>query len=450
MLDKVLWNKIQNFELGDEYSDYDFVLRLAKENYWTIDFTNKAILEYKKFMYLVAKSELMLSPSPIIDIVWHQHLIFTQSYAQFCHILGKFINHVPSTLKLNEEKRFAQAKQTTQQLYSQFFGNQPIEIWKNSSMYDSLKLPKARTHLRTVLFTVILGLFCAIIPGVYSIGELIRVIPNPYFLLLYILFSIISFLLLHIFNKAKVNQFIKNLSPNSFINYLEPIELICLKYDYTDSIHALTNELIIHNKIEIKTNYEISIHEDFLPQNWFEISFINRIKNSKKAVFYPDILKYFSNKPYFLNLLNFKKALSKYYSKSKPYVFLFKVNLIVLGILFYIGILRFVIGTINDKPTTYLVITLFFLLGMIVIFLIDLDKKFIRKTTYIFENSKTVSHNNKPEIWNYFLSKSLHPLFVPVFDHVNKSDSNSSCGSSCSGGGGSCGGGCGGCGGGGD
>ena len=186
MLDTVLWNKIQNFELGDEYSDYDFVLRLAKENYWTLDFTNKAILEYKKFMYLVAKSELMLSPSPIIDIVWHQHLIFTQSYAQFCHILGKFINHVPSTHKLNEEKRFAQAKKTTQQLYSQFFGNQPIEIWKNSSMYDSLKLPKARTHLRTVLFTVILGLFCAIIPGVYSIGELIRVIPNPYFLLLYI------------------------------------------------------------------------------------------------------------------------------------------------------------------------------------------------------------------------------------------------------------------------
>ena len=55
---------------------------------------NEAIEEYKKFMYLAATSNQMVSPSEIVDIVWHQHLIFTQSYKEFCDILGKKIEPV--------------------------------------------------------------------------------------------------------------------------------------------------------------------------------------------------------------------------------------------------------------------------------------------------------------------------------------------------------------------
>ncbi|HEX7869566.1 MAG TPA: DUF1399 domain-containing protein, partial [Chryseobacterium sp.] len=91
MMNKDLWGKIEQFDFNNPSSEYDFTLRLANENYWTQNFTQQAILEYKKFMYLAAVSDMMVSPSEIVDTVWHQHLIFTKSYHEFCQILEKQI-----------------------------------------------------------------------------------------------------------------------------------------------------------------------------------------------------------------------------------------------------------------------------------------------------------------------------------------------------------------------
>src|SRR5688572_26468213 len=96
-MDAALWDKILKFKLDAQLSEYGFSTRLAKENFWTRDFTRKAILEYKKFMYLAATADQMVSPCEIVDTVWHEHLIFSQSYANFCGLLGKNIQHVPST-----------------------------------------------------------------------------------------------------------------------------------------------------------------------------------------------------------------------------------------------------------------------------------------------------------------------------------------------------------------
>jgi hypothetical protein len=90
-------DKTLAFDLDAPPSEYGFSTRLINENFWTNDFAEKAIREYKKFMYLAATSDLMVSPSPVIDTVWHQHLIFTQSYSDLCGLLGRFIQHVPST-----------------------------------------------------------------------------------------------------------------------------------------------------------------------------------------------------------------------------------------------------------------------------------------------------------------------------------------------------------------
>ena len=96
-MNTILWNKILEFDLDQPAGEYGFSIRLANENYWTKNFTAQAIIEYKKFMYLAAVSEFMVAPSGVVDTVWHQHLIFTQSYQDFCNILGKQIQHVPST-----------------------------------------------------------------------------------------------------------------------------------------------------------------------------------------------------------------------------------------------------------------------------------------------------------------------------------------------------------------
>ena len=83
-MNKQLLNEVLAFSFDGEFSEYGFSTRLAKENSWTKNFTEQAILEYKKFMYLAATANAMVSPSEIVDIVWHQHLIFTQSYKKFC------------------------------------------------------------------------------------------------------------------------------------------------------------------------------------------------------------------------------------------------------------------------------------------------------------------------------------------------------------------------------
>ena len=143
-MDHALWKKISDYDLDAPISEYGFSIRLAKENYWTINFTKKAILEYKKFMYLAATSDLMVSPSEIVDVVWHQHLIFTQSYTDFCAVLGKNIQHVPSTHNKVDFEKFKQAKERTKKYYAANFGEQPKEIWDYAGMYDSLHLPKAK------------------------------------------------------------------------------------------------------------------------------------------------------------------------------------------------------------------------------------------------------------------------------------------------------------------
>ncbi|HTF02426.1 MAG TPA: hypothetical protein VK826_00310 [Bacteroidia bacterium] len=54
MKNAALWDAIQNFEFDDPLDVYGFSLRLAKENFWTRDFTLRAIHEYRRFMYLAA------------------------------------------------------------------------------------------------------------------------------------------------------------------------------------------------------------------------------------------------------------------------------------------------------------------------------------------------------------------------------------------------------------
>ncbi len=60
---------------------------------------NIAIEEFRKFLILVAleiKPLAMISPK--VDDVWHQFVLFTEKYSDFCtHVMGKFIHHKPNT-----------------------------------------------------------------------------------------------------------------------------------------------------------------------------------------------------------------------------------------------------------------------------------------------------------------------------------------------------------------
>jgi len=182
-----LWWKIEQFNLDHPIAEYGFSTRLAYENGWTKNFTQKAIAEYKKFMYLAATSDYMVSPSEIVDVVWHQHLLFTQSYNEFCTLLGKNIQHIPSTHDRDETEKFKRAKERTKQLYNETFGEQPVDIWEYDGMLDALQLQKQRYTIKTCITAGII-LFLLLSYPCYTLLKPVYVhLNNPGFLIGYIL-----------------------------------------------------------------------------------------------------------------------------------------------------------------------------------------------------------------------------------------------------------------------
>merc|ERR1719233_624823 len=46
-----------------------------------------------------------LSPSSLIDQVWHEHILHTSKYREACTALGVFIDHDPAGAKEDDDKR---------------------------------------------------------------------------------------------------------------------------------------------------------------------------------------------------------------------------------------------------------------------------------------------------------------------------------------------------------
>jgi hypothetical protein len=132
LTNKTLWQNIQNFMLDDATAKFPFSKKLAKEQKWTVEFTNKAIEEYKKFMYLCCVSQSGASPSKIIDEVWHLHLTYTVNYwEKFCStILQKNMHHHPSNGNETDKLKYKKWEINTLELYqNEFEQKPPNEIW---------------------------------------------------------------------------------------------------------------------------------------------------------------------------------------------------------------------------------------------------------------------------------------------------------------------------------
>ncbi|CAH6419918.1 Hypothetical protein HVR_LOCUS988 [uncultured virus] len=71
--------------------------RLKNRYNWDDDFTNGAIDEYYRFMVLVSKfPKLTIVPGKVIDEVWHDHILHTKDYIEFCNkYFGDYLHHSP-------------------------------------------------------------------------------------------------------------------------------------------------------------------------------------------------------------------------------------------------------------------------------------------------------------------------------------------------------------------
>jgi uncharacterized protein (TIGR04222 family) len=450
-MNTVLWNDALAYDFDQPLSEYCFSVRLAKENFWTQTFTQKAILEYKKFMYLAATHDAMVSPSEIVDVVWHQHLVFTQSYTDFCTLLGKTVQHVPSTHNRQDAIRFKQAKERTHQLYKSNFGEPAADIWDYATMQGALQLPKAKYKLRSGILVGLFMMAVWLIPAYFLLRPLYLTINGKDFLPGYIGLCVVLVLALAAYSRTRLEKLVNEFR-KSFIHDLQPAELIYLKSRQVNKVvHASLDRLIKQNKVSVNKTTIQSV-EGAQPVNPEEFTVLDTLAQ-RGPLTYEVLLRMLSAKPVFANVSNAMNALQKYLNKSIVFTNLFYLNFAVMAFLLSLGLVRLGMGLMREKPVDQLVFVLM-ITGLVMMFALwrlstAITEQVIPKF-YRAHVVPTQQKNTNPD-WQYFLlgTAALTPALLPMVKrHNSGSDSSSSdsgssdssgCGSSCSS--------CGGCGG---
>jgi len=106
--------------------------KLSRKLGWHRSFALRAIAEYKRFVYLGVVSNFGVTPSKVIDQVWHEHLLFSRAYRDFCaEVLRCEFDHNPELVPVDEETGVFEAQyRATLDAYEKEFGAMPpADIW---------------------------------------------------------------------------------------------------------------------------------------------------------------------------------------------------------------------------------------------------------------------------------------------------------------------------------
>lgn len=192
-----IYQRIQAFSLDEADSKFPFSQKLARENGWSTEYTQRVIEEYKKFTFLAVVAGHPVSPSDAVDQVWHLHLTYTHSYwGEFCpNILEMPFHHLPSKGGKSEQDKLKDWYRKTWESYQLFFREiPPADIWHPAEIHLSrnihfvrvntdenwilpkpvIKLPKlsiARSQIAILLFSLALT--------VTGCQSTLTTIPNP-------------------------------------------------------------------------------------------------------------------------------------------------------------------------------------------------------------------------------------------------------------------------------
>lgn len=153
MKDIFLYEAIKRFDFDQGHTPdpgKSFIDKIVLANYgWDYEYAKMVIDEYKKFIYLAAVYGKVAPPDPI-DQIWHQHILYTKDYFNFCQSLfGKSIHHSPDRYI----GASSNAYNNTIELYKSEFGFDPLslypEIWslnqkdyKRTDLNKNFVLPK--------------------------------------------------------------------------------------------------------------------------------------------------------------------------------------------------------------------------------------------------------------------------------------------------------------------
>lgn len=122
----------------DELENYDAPFlkeRLVGKVFITEDEYEKSFSEFKKYLKLIIlghKNIAMTSRS--VDLIWHQFILFTKEYHEFCNrFFGRYLHHVPETesrpIKSEDKNKIFDA-------YANVFNEEAPQIWGSRKIGD--------------------------------------------------------------------------------------------------------------------------------------------------------------------------------------------------------------------------------------------------------------------------------------------------------------------------
>lgn len=151
--DRELWARLQAMSLDDAGARTPISKRLQAEHRWTASQTDRAIAEYKRFLYLTQRAGFEVTPSRPVDLVWHEHLMHTHHYwGTMCRqVLRSDLHHNPGTGGTVDSDRLSAQYRDTLQAYAEAFGEEPpAEIWPRPAKARRYKRATAATGLAVV------------------------------------------------------------------------------------------------------------------------------------------------------------------------------------------------------------------------------------------------------------------------------------------------------------
>lgn len=143
-----LRNRLATCNLADLGGKDWFLLRLQRETGWSRAFALGALAEYLRFCELcVLAGGESTSPGPVIDQVWHLHLLETRHYwTEFCpRVLGQNLHHAPARPGAAEAPLSRARHARTLKRYAQAFGTAaPAHYWPDWSTALWAAAPRKR------------------------------------------------------------------------------------------------------------------------------------------------------------------------------------------------------------------------------------------------------------------------------------------------------------------
>jgi hypothetical protein len=122
---------LKDFQVSSNGDNDIFWQKLTEENSWSLAFSKSAFEEYKKFIYLAKVCRCKVTPSKIVDKVWHLHMTFTKSYwSELCQeVLQMELHHIPSSQGKDAKLSDNECYEKTKELYNQEFGYAPPSLY---------------------------------------------------------------------------------------------------------------------------------------------------------------------------------------------------------------------------------------------------------------------------------------------------------------------------------